>query len=440
MRFRSQVAIGHIALVLIIAATGLASAIALNRTTTRLEQVARTFSDELSGVQRLRFEAEHLVATSRGYLLSGDPSSLDRFAAVEAQFEADLEKLRRRPELAPDLSLIDQLAHDYIRAAESVAKRRIEGADPNTILPMFERTLMPAREKLEAAIDDLVDHEQAEFERASHEARDFAQTTEVMVLLATVSAIALGVGLAWMSIRRLSGLYAREREATEAARKAAVARDEILAIVSHDLRNPLTTIAMGASVLDETGDPRTRRHATAIANASNRMRHLLDELIDVARLESGAFTPRLEPCAVHELLENTISMFEVRAVDAGVKLSAAPESGLAVMADREGLLQVLANLVGNALKFTPSGGEVSLAARSLGGFVEFTVSDSGRGIPEDQLARVFERFWQGRTRERGSLGLGLYICKRLVEAHRGTIAVTSRIGEGSRFVFTIPAA
>ena len=132
----------------------------------------------------------------------------------------------------------------------------------------------------------------------------------------------------------------------------------------------LVTVAMGAAVIDELGDPMTRKHAASITNAASRMRHMLDELIDVTRLESGTFVPRLARCRVRELFDATLALFEVRAIGAGIELTAAPDGDLAVMAEREAILQVLANLVANALKFTPSGGRITLSSRRVGDAVE----------------------------------------------------------------------
>jgi signal transduction histidine kinase len=133
------------------------------------------------------------------------------------------------------------------------------------------------------------------------------------------------------------------------------------------------------------------------------------------------------------------SLFHARAAEAGVELTATGAPGAEVTADRERVVQVLSNLIANALRFTPRGGRIAMTAEHDGPRVRFEVSDTGPGIAEDQIPRLFERYWQGRSPHRGSLGLGLYICKQLVAAHGGDIGVRSRLGDGSTFWFTVPA-
>jgi signal transduction histidine kinase len=210
--------------------------------------------------------------------------------------------------------------------------------------------------------------------------------------------------------------------------------------LSHDLRNPLATITMGADLLQELDtSPRIRPHLAALGNAARQMQHLIDQLLDVAKLEHGTLGLALARCEVGALVGAVQSLFQVRAAEAGVELTATGEPDLAVTADRERVVQVLSNLVGNALKFTPRGGRISIAGRRDGARVLFEVRDTGPGIAEDQIERVFDRYWQGRSTQRGSLGLGLYICKQLVAAHGGDIGVRSRLGEGSTFWFTLPS-
>jgi signal transduction histidine kinase len=261
------------------------------------------------------------------------------------------------------------------------------------------------------------------------------------VLATTALSIALAIALAVMSSRKLAAQYARSRAAAEAARRATAARDELLAIVSHDLRNPLATITMGADLLPELDDnPRTRPHLAAIGNAARLMQHLIDQLLDVAKLEHGTFGLALARCEVEAVLAAVQSLFQARAVEAGVELAATGDPGLAATADRERVVQVLSNLIGNALRFTPRGGRITVTGGRDGPRVRFEVSGTGPGIAEDQIPRLFERYWQGRSSPRGSLGLGLYICKQLVAAHGGDIGVRSRPGDGSTFWFTLPAA
>jgi signal transduction histidine kinase len=261
------------------------------------------------------------------------------------------------------------------------------------------------------------------------------------MVLASTLALGFGLGLSWLLTRGLSRQYAAIRSAEQLATHMARARQEVLAMVSHDLRNPLQTVLMASSVLElSRDDDGGRRHARAIHNAALRMRHMIEELVTTSQLEPRARELDREPVVAAELVDLAISMFEVRAHDAGVELRHAAYSG-GVLADRERVLEVLANLIDNALRYTPRAGTIAVSAEPRGRAVRFAVRDSGAGVPTEHVPHLFERFWQGPERRitREGLGLGLYICKRIVDAHGGSIGVDSEIGLGSTFWFTLPA-
>jgi signal transduction histidine kinase len=442
MEFRRQLVVGHSALLLVTLITAAVAAIALRISSARLESVSRDLVADMFAIQRLQLRAEQVVATSRGYLLTGEARSLSHFDdATRAFGEALAEIDRRRRDLGDEVVAIDSAASGYVTLARRAAREREATGDPKDILPFFEQDLAPARDRFEIALSEFAGREQAAFDRASYGAHQLASRAQITVLATTALSIALAIALAVTSSRKLAAQYARSRAAAEAARRATAARDELVAIVSHDLRNPLATITMGADLLPELDDnPRTRPHLAAIGNAARLMQHLIDQLLDVAKLEHGTLGLAFERCDVEAVLAAVHSLFQVRATEAGVALTAIGEPGLAATADRERVVQVLSNLIGNALRFTPRGGRIAVTGGRDGARVRFEVSDTGPGIAEDQIPRLFERYWQGRSSPRGSLGLGLYICKQLVAAHGGDIGVRSRPGEGSTFWFTLPAA
>lgn len=240
-------------------------------------------------------------------------------------------------------------------------------------------------------------------------------------------------------------LLERERAALAAAQHATRARDEILGIVSHDLRNPLSAISMCASALEDSiTEPQesVRYLIETVQESAAWMNRLIEDLLDIANIETGhlSITTHAEPVA--EIFASLEAMFGAAADEAGVvfAIEAAPDLPL-VLADRERILQVLANLVANALKFTPAGGEIRVSASAEDDVVRLTVSDTGCGIPPEHLPHLFDRFWQARrsAAERGT-GLGLAISKGIVEAHGGRLQVESDVGAGSTFSFTLPRA
>ena len=230
-----------------------------------------------------------------------------------------------------------------------------------------------------------------------------------------------------------------------AAQRATRARDEILGIVSHDLRNPLSAIAMCGSALDEslsTADDGVRYMVDTIRQSADWMNRLIQDLLDIASIETGHLAMERHRQDAAPLLAQLETIFAGTAAEHGVTLAIATSSPLApVMADGERLLQVLTNLVANALKFTPAGGTIHVTAEPDGACVRFAVRDTGAGIPPEDLPHLFDRFWQARrgASERGT-GLGLAISKGIVEGHGGSIHVVSQVGSGSTFSFTIPTA
>jgi signal transduction histidine kinase len=186
----------------------------------------------------------------------------------------------------------------------------------------------------------------------------------------------ISAALAWLSIRKLDAHYTRERSATERARNAADMRDELLAVVSHDLRTPLQTISIAASCL-ETAELASldRRRVAAISGATDRMQHLIEQLLDVARIERGRLALQRKPVSADALVEAVLSLFQERAEKERIELTKRTDTRLEVEADRERILQALSNLVANALRFTPAGGEIKVTAEVHAAVAKFAVTD-----------------------------------------------------------------
>jgi signal transduction histidine kinase len=237
--------------------------------------------------------------------------------------------------------------------------------------------------------------------------------------------------------------YDQEREARRTAELLSRAREDVLGVVAHDLRNPLNLVSMTTQLLMEPDLTPERRSSTFAINARavQRMNRLIGDLLDVVRMEAGHLSLDVGPCDVTRVLEETMEAFQARAAEQGISLvlSAEPPKAI-VQADEERVLQLIDNLVGNALKFTPNGGRVSIGGYIDNGELRVTVADTGPGIPEEQRARLFDRFWQARGADRRGLGLGLPIAKGIAEAHGGRLWVESTLGSGSAFHFAMPLA
>jgi len=223
-------------------------------------------------------------------------------------------------------------------------------------------------------------------------------------------------------------------------------RDDFLGIVSHDLRNLLGGIVLTATRLTKraAGDSDkqdTVTDAARIQRYAARMNRLIGDLVDVASIDAGklAVTPAQGDWAL--LLAESVEMFQGAALAKNISLAVEGDrSPLLAAFDHERLLQVLANLVGNAMKFTPDGGHISLRADRAGDQIAFEITDSGCGVPAGMLDSIFQRFWQVGTNDRRGLGLGLYISRCIIEAHGGKIWAESEPGRGCTVRFTVPAA
>jgi PAS domain S-box-containing protein len=242
-----------------------------------------------------------------------------------------------------------------------------------------------------------------------------------------------------------SALTLQNAQLYAAAQRANQARDEVLGVVSHDLRNPISAIAMCARVLGHSEPVNAEARADlllTISESTDWMNRLIQDLLDVANIERGQLSLECRREMPFAMIEQAIHMFSVEAADHGIALSSEVDPGLPpVRADAGRVVQVLGNLLRNAIKFTPNGGQISVRGRHADGVVSLSVTDTGPGIPAESQRQVFDRYWHSSdgARRRGT-GLGLSIAKGIVEAHGGRIWVESAPGRGSTFIFTLPVA
>jgi PAS domain S-box-containing protein len=234
----------------------------------------------------------------------------------------------------------------------------------------------------------------------------------------------------------------REHVARADADRAIRSRDEVLAVVAHDLRNPVHTILMSVAVAELPTLPAADRakQLAVIRRTARAMDHLIRDLLDVTQIEMGQLAIERLPLAIDALVEEAVTTFGPRAADRKLRLTADVARNLPVIsADRERLSQVLNNLIGNALKFTPDGGAIMIGAHPVGNAVEIVVADTGCGIAPAELPNVFRRYWQADSGAHRGVGLGLAIVHGIIEAHGGQVAVESTVGAGTTFRVTLPA-
>jgi light-regulated signal transduction histidine kinase (bacteriophytochrome) len=232
----------------------------------------------------------------------------------------------------------------------------------------------------------------------------------------------------------------------ERARRAVHVRDDLMAVVSHDLRTPLNVVQLQTSLLlrstaEDAGEPARRLHASAerIQHAVTRMNSLITDLLDIARIEAGRVELRHRRTHVPDLIDDSLIILRPLAEAKHIVLVEKYRDSYTVCVDRERIFQVLANILGNAIRYTPEGGSITIETKRVAGDVWISIADTGPGIAEEAMKHVFDRYWQApQTRRATGAGLGLSIAKGIVEAHGGHIWVEQAPSRGAKFTFAIP--
>lgn len=237
---------------------------------------------------------------------------------------------------------------------------------------------------------------------------------------------------------------ARERSrlarALEQAEIAVRTRDEVLAIVSHDLRNPMNTIRMAAGLMQiDIPEKQKEQQVEAIIRSVDRMTTLISDLLDVSAIEAGRFQIETSPVSINVVLKEVCALSEVQAAHKQQTLRCETDGEIPpFMGDPNRLVQALMNLVGNAIKFTQQRGAIDVRARRVDDRLQIAVTDDGPGIPENDVAHVFEKYWHATRTQRGGTGLGLAITKGIVDAHGGKIWVQPKREIGTQICFELP--
>lgn len=407
-------------------------------TNSRLNELRRGVEDVAQPARR------HL--SDINYLLSLQMSNLSRAAATRnPEYVANYREASaaRSRAMVPLAALAEQLGPNvrakhtelqtHIGRWESSVERYLEAsaADAGVVL-----AAMAQREASYAnVIRDLrnLDSAITEFELThTNELRRVTIRETRLSFALTILAMLAAMIVVWLQWRlhKTAGRLAREVRA----------RDEILGIVSHDLRSPLTTISLSSQMLSAgTDGDDHRQYVEMIRTTASRMERLIQDLLDAVKVENSTLSihpERIDPATIAE------EALQEQALVAGEKkVNLVPDiaAGLPeIEADRQRLVQALTNLISNALKFTPAGGTVRLRVSNRDHRVRFAVEDSGPGIEQADLPHLFEPFWQAKKTAHLGAGLGLKITRGIVEAHGGTIEVSNRAGGGACFTFELP--
>ena len=407
------------------------------------DQITETLQPALESAARLSLYQSRQMARLQSFLLTGDRTIRIRYNAAIAEEDSlynDLGDLVR----VMDLDVRERLARlssestrwrfGHLSIFDEVAGLEAGDALWAQVQGEYEELQGTTRE-LERVIKGEVDQGRRDTQ--------WWRTMQTWIMIG-LSILALGSLLVIARVSwRVRRLVTEAEKRENALHQTVKQRDEVVSIVSHDLRNPLGVVAGAADTLIELPLDREERErqATIIARSASRMSRLIEDLLDVSRIEAGAFVVRPSAEEPISVLEEIRDMFEVQAEEAQVALAVGPVCDVLVRMDHDRVVQALANLVDNALRFTPEGGVVTLSGEVLDQeTVSLSVSDTGVGLTQDALDNLFSRFWQAEGDRKGRAGLGLAIVKGVIEAHGGEVRVESDPGVGSTFRLVLQRA
>ena len=407
------------------------------------DQITETLQPALESAARLSLYQSRQMARLQSFLLTGDRTIRIRYNAAIAEEDSlynDLGDLVR----VMDLDVRERLARlssestrwrfGHLSIFDEIAGLEVGDALWAQVQGEYEELQGTTRE-LERVIKGEVDQGRRDTQ--------WWRTMQTWIMIG-LSILALGSLLVIARVSwRVRRLVTEAEKRENALHQTVKQRDEVVSIVSHDLRNPLGVVAGAADTLIELPLDREERErqATIIARSASQMSRLIEDLLDVSRIEAGAFVVRPSAEEPISVLEEIRDMFEVQAEEAQVALAVGPVCDVLVRMDHDRVVQALANLVDNALRFTPEGGVVTLSGEVLDQeTVSLSVSDTGVGLTQDALDNLFSRFWQAEGDRKGRAGLGLAIVKGVIEAHGGEVRVESDPGVGSTFHLVLQRA
>jgi signal transduction histidine kinase len=441
MSFGKQLLFGISAVIAVMMFCAAMSLATLWASRNETSEITSELLEQLETTQRLAVLSERLIASARGYMLTVDARErrlVDEVANELSQQLKSVTNEARRTLRMSQLVAVRLATERYLGEVYRVTSRS------SVSELVYERDVQPAGAELTVAVRRLLESERRRAEQLTQRSGQRVQLAGIILVVGSGLGALIGVVLAVLVSRRLFGEYSRGQQTARAAAQAARARKELLDMASHDLRSPLHSIMLTVDVMrhEHGGSPQL----DVLEHSAQRMQKLVEGLLDASEAETTGLILERQHTTISKLFQSTIEMFTTQADRAGVRLVVHEAPTDLIELDCERVLQILSNLVSNALSFTPRDGEITLRATRLVDSIRISVTDTGPGIPEEERTALFQSFYQahqGRDQKRsrrGSVGLGLYIARSLVLAHGGRIGVDSQLGSGSTFWFELPAA
>ncbi len=404
-------------------------------------------SRALIEIEHMRNLVESQISDSRSFFLLGSAALLEESRKEKLSFQESLLGFERQfnlTEVPEIIKSINALEHQQQEIFDQAMKYREKHTEPKIVGQFYQSKMSSIRTHINQALDEMLRLHKEELERVKSNAKEAALGAETQVprdmtwLTGAISFLFLG--MIFLVLRLLSERkkqLAERLRLYEEALKANHARDEILVAVAHDLNEPLSMIVNTAENMANASDQTDKIQAikTSVAVIDS---HIKD-IVDQAKADQKSLTLRLDQLAVDVVLDDARLLLQSLAKQRDIRLQIETVNPPTLaFFDRERVLRILSNLVGNAIKFSPKHSKVVVKVRSDQQFVYISVIDSGSGIPEKQLPMLFDDFWQARDTADQGAGVGLAVVKTIVEAHGGLVRVESQLGRGSTFTFSLP--
>lgn len=394
-------------------------------------------SQGLASVERLRSLAVQEVSLYRGFLFSRDYVFLEDAKLVNTEFDHVLHEMRQRAKSPDEASLLKTIQGNSASHRSALLRAVIRRKTTNkqaSVRRFFTDAVMPRYDDLEQSLDRFAKFKSTQYLQARQAVDASAKRALRLIIAIASTSIGLAVILAVILTRTLTRMH-------ETLIRTIAMRDDLMAMASHDLKNPLTSILMSTAIhLRHPGRKEASHTFEVIERSARQMRRLIDDLLDLTKITAGKMSLDLTVEDPTNVLNEVIEILKPVAESKSIQMQCVADGDLPfVSCDRGRMTQVLSNLIGNAIKFTPVNGTIQITfSRKDATSALVEVRDTGPGIPEKEIPFLFDRYWQSAKNSRTGSGLGLYITKNLVQAHGGEIWVESTPPSGSSFYFTLP--
>ena len=414
----------------------------IKRTITNRNKTVLVVSEKLIEIESLQAKIVETLSRSHTYLIMGGADNLAKYLKSEEEAIKQLvvvEKIFNIEEEKILTSRIKDIFQNHQDVIRKLTELKIAGKTPSELKDIIRTRLNPEGMPLENTIGELVKKERLTLKKTKEESNRSAQKlTTLYKGLALFSFLACFI-ISYLLRKSIKAAVAGKIE----LRKTVASRDEVLAIVSHDLKNPLNAILLSLNLMEKKRHHEQHfmlDHIAKIKRSTHRMIAIIEDLLNISQMEVGTYHLKMNQICGIELLDEAIDALIPSAEKKEIKIMTNFElKEFKVKCDKEKILRVFSNLLGNALKFTPQGGQVILGTKRIDpNWVEFSISDSGPGIALENHKKVFQRFWREKKSEHEGTGLGLAIAKGIVEAHGGMIGLSEKVQKGCHFYFLLP--